>query len=327
MYHDTDVAEYGEINVEAANKYGIKIGKVGYDHIASIPNTASYYTITSDKLNTAVNNTDRSSLERMHPDNKFITITTKDGKVYVYNDRTSGVETIIRELTDGVKIPWFIGSEYNVSTSKKGNNFGEGMNFLSYTDNKGNSSRYSNSRAYRTAARILTKAPYGIKTVEVIAKDVGIKIEENALYGIINPIRSLADKAIEFKLKNRGFIQKIKDKFNDKFEFKSTENTNRVLEKIYGVDSFIGKYDNDSNIFIVWNPEQIHILGSDKDTKMFKEWKEARGPNTVVNSTDMNEVVPSAADSAIIPKEIKIDGISASTIKQVIADMAKKACK
>ena len=104
----------------------------------------------------------------------------------------------------------------------------------------------------------------------------------------------------------------------------------------HGIDSILGEYtvhaNNKSdyktgNLAVVWNTDQIHILGSKKDTKMFKEWKEARGPNTVVNSTDMNEVVPSAADSAIIPKEIKIDGISASTIKQVIADIAKKACK
>ena len=75
------------------------------------------------------------------------------------------------------------------------------------------------------------------------------------------------------------------------------------LAKKYGIDSVIAQHAD--NEYIVWDTEQIHILGSPKDIKQFKEWKNMKNSDKSIVNVKQNNAIVTVAEQAVIDMQHK----------------------
>lgn len=116
---------------------------------------------------------------------------------------------------------------------------------------------------------------------------------------------------------------------NDSFIIKATEQD--ALQLINGRDGY--NTDNFKNEYVVFEPEQIHILGSKQDTEGFKKWKQNNDKKGVTKKEVAEEAFHAIFQTLIkgdrkqefltIGKQILISKLGATTVKQHIAELRK----
>ena len=109
----------------------------------------------------------------------------------------------------------------------------------------------------------------------------GHKKQDRQLYSVLVNIKK--------PLRNNGFFAlHIRKKFNDNI-LNPQSITSKDYERLMqaGYDSIIWQGDNGE--IIVFQPEQIHILGTEEDLNKFKQWKQTKIMSQTITKTQTYE--------------------------------------
>ena len=138
--------------------------------------------------------------------------------------------------------PWFLTEDYDIKKAGKGSGLfdGEGMYFAANPDGDNERSNWSNMK-YRVSALLNIHKP--------------ISVKEHTASGSAHSVWFRKTSAPENEYDNRSY------------------EVNRIMEYAFGYDSKIGEMGG--NDYIVWDKDNIHLLGSAKDVKGFHKWKKA----------------------------------------------------
>lgn len=109
----------------------------------------------------------------------------------------------------------------------------------------------------------------------------GYKKEDRQIYSVLVNIKN--------PLRDNGFFAlHIRKKFNDNIlnpQSITLKDHERLTQS--GYDSIIWQGDNGE--IIVFQPEQIHILGTEEDLNKFKQWKQTKTISQIITKTQTHE--------------------------------------